>query len=84
MGDRMFGEDSFTDEIDSAGQAEQAVEYLAQNEHAFRMELQHEGLSYDDIQKQIGKLWANLAASCKRVGYSDVIVEGKTKFYGIN
>lgn len=80
---RMFGEDSFTDEIDTPGQAEECVEYLALNEHKFRQELQDEGLSYDEIDAALKRVWSNLADSCKRVGYSDSITVAKSKKYGL-
>lgn len=83
MADRMFSEHSFTDEIDSPQQAEEGIEYLAKNEHQFRQELQDEGLSYDDVVLVIEGLWRNLAAACKRVGYTDPLIEQKKERYGL-
>jgi hypothetical protein len=83
MAERMFDKDSFLDEVDSPGQAEQCVEYLALNEHKFRQELQDEGLSYDEVENELKTVWTNLIKSCQKVGYSDSLIEGKAKRYGI-
>ena len=83
MADRMFDKDSFLDEVDSPAQARACVDYLALNEHKFRTELENEGLSYDEIENELKQVWTNLIHSCQRVGYSDSLVEGKAKKYGI-
>lgn len=83
MADRMFDKDSFHEEVDSPGQARACVEYLALNEHQFRTELSNEGLDYDQVEAEVKQVWSNLIQSCKRVGYSDSLVEGKAKRFGI-
>jgi hypothetical protein len=56
---------------------------LALNEHKFRQELQDEGLSYDEVENELKTVWTNLIKSCQKVGYSDSLIEGKAKRYGI-
>jgi len=79
----MFDKDSFLDEVDSPQQARACVDYLALNEHQFRRELANEGLSYDEIEREVRQVWTNLIKSCQRVGYSDSLVRGKAEQYGI-
>lgn len=83
MTERMFDKDSFHDEVDTTGQAEGCVEYLARNEHKFRQELHDEGLSYDEIEAELKTVWTNLLNACKKVGYSDSIVVGKAQRFGV-
>lgn len=81
--DYMFGEESFTDEVQSAGQAEQCVEYLASNEHKYRSELIDEGLTYDEVQAKLKRLWSNLAAACAKVNHSDMILRSKQRQFDL-
>lgn len=83
MAERMFDEHSFLDEVDTKEQAHECVNYLALNEHKFRMELIDEGLDYDEVENAIKVVWTNLVQSCQRVGYSDSLVEGKARKYGV-
>jgi hypothetical protein len=82
MAERMFDKDSFHDEVDSKEQARECVEYLALNEHTFRMELNSEGLDYDQVEAEVKQVWTNLINACKKVGYSDSLLEGKVKRFG--
>jgi hypothetical protein len=77
METRMFSPDSFTDEIETKADADSCTKYFASNELTFRSELQNEGLSYDEIQDTLRKLWGNLIASSKRVGYTSGVLRNK-------
>jgi hypothetical protein len=78
--DRMFDKDSF-DDLQSAGEVKQAVEYLAHNETKFREELASEDLPYEEVQKEVGQIWINLLKLCSKFKYSDYLVVAKNKLY---
>jgi hypothetical protein len=78
--DRMFDADSF-DNLQSAGEVKQAVDYLAHNEIKFREELASEEISYEDIQKEVRQVWSNLIKLCDKFKYTDHIVAHKKKLY---
>lgn len=80
--ERMFDTDSFKDEVVDKATAKACVEYLAKNEIGFRKELYDEGLSYEDINEEVKKVWQNLLKACAKVGYSDYITKAKQQQYG--
>ncbi len=79
----MFDQDSFLDEIQTKFDARNSVDYLALNEHQFMEELRSAGKSYDEREKALAQVWTNLVNSCKRVGYTDSLVESKAKRFSI-
>lgn len=81
--ERMFDEHSFTDEIKSKKDAESCVMYLSHNESKFRKELASEGLSYEEIEAEVAKVWKNLLNACKKFGFSNYITEAKRKQFGV-
>ena len=76
----MFAADSY-DTLQTVGEIKQAVLYLAKNEMGFREELRREGLSYDDIEAEIQKVWVGLLNACKRVKYTDYTVQHRKSIY---
>lgn len=84
MADQFDPNSSFTDEITSTKEAEQAVKYLSRNEVGWRGNMASEGKDYDEIQEEVRQVWLNIIHSCKRVGYSDYHVRMKAKEYKVN
>lgn len=79
----MFDEHSFQEEITNPEEAEACTDYLAKNESKFRKELASEGLSYEEIEKEVATVWGNLIKSSVRVGFSNWTTEHKKKQFGI-
>jgi hypothetical protein len=77
--EKMFDQESFTDEITNTSEAKSAVAYLAHNEGKFRRELNQEGLAYEEVEEIVRQVWTNLLKSCQRVSYSDSTVIRKSK-----
>jgi len=73
--EKLFDKDSFIDEIKSSSEADSAYKYFAHNLTAYRQELTDEGLSYEDIEKEVRQCWQNLLDSSKRVGYTNSHLE---------
>lgn len=81
--ERMFDNHSFTDEITNASEAKSCYKYFAHNVSKFRQELAEEGLSYDEIEKEVRQCWINLLNSCHRVGFMNGHLERIAKHYGV-
>lgn len=79
---RMFDEDSFTDEIQTVDDAQECVSYLSSNERNFRRALIDEGISHEEEEESVAKVWRNLIGACERVGFSDIMVTGKKAQFG--
>jgi hypothetical protein len=82
MSERMFDPTSFND-LQDVSEVKSAVVYLAYNESKFRQELASEGMDYDDIQKEVARIWTNLLKLCSKYKYSDYIVQSKKQIYGV-
>lgn len=82
MVERMFDEHSFHDEITKPSEASSCYNYFASNLPKFRRELQDEGLSYEEIEKEVGQCWLNLLKSCQRVGWTNDHLNQLAKRYG--
>lgn len=79
--ERMFDENSFTTEITSKEEAEQAFEYYSKNIQNFLEELTSEGLTFEDAQKEVRQCWENLLKSSQRVGYANARMVRIAKHY---
>lgn len=81
MSNLRFSENSFLDEITNPAQAQQCLAYLSQNMQEFKRELSEQGYSYTESQDLIKKVWMNLVASAKRVGYKDPELDQAENYY---
>jgi L-rhamnose isomerase len=79
----LFDNDSFTDEITSASEAQASYSYYSHNLTAFRHQLADAGLSHEDTEKQVRQCWLNLLKSCQRVGFMNGHLERTAKAYGV-
>lgn len=82
MNERMFDGHSFHDEITKPSEAYACYEYFASNVSKFKRELQDEGLSYEEIEKEVGQCWLNLLKSCQRVGWTNNHLNELAQKYG--
>ena len=80
--EKLFGGDSFQDEITNASEAQAAYGYFTHNLTGYRHQLADAGLSYEDIEKEVRQCWMNLLKSCQRVGYTNGHLERIAKMYG--
>lgn len=79
----MFDSNSFQDEITNTSEAQASYSYFTHNLTAFRHELAEQGLSYEEVEKEVRQCWINLLHSCSRVGFMNGHLESMAKQYGI-
>lgn len=81
--ERMFDDHSFQDEVQSNADAKSCVMHLAHNESKFRRELASEGLTYEQVEEEVKKVWKNLLKACSKYGYVDFMTQFKREQFGV-